>query len=114
MPTEVFWTGNLRQGLAHLETRIHSRLTAIMHYTAADMEQYAKKSAKWNDQTGNARNGLRGNVEIVPFKSYAATLSHSVPYGIWLEVRWAGKYAIITPTLRQQMPKLAALLRDVI
>lgn len=27
-------------------------------------------------------------------------LSHSVPYGIWLEVRWSGKYGIIPESVR--------------
>lgn len=114
MATSIIWQGNLRAGLAAFETKIHARLEAITHYAAADMEAMAKSNAPWRDQTSNARNGLRGIPVIVPGKSYEAVLAHSVPYGIWLEVRWAGKYAIIMPTIRAESVKMAAMLRGVI
>jgi len=34
--------------------------------------------------------------------SHSIWIFHTVPYGIWLEVRWEGRYAIISPTLRVQ------------
>jgi hypothetical protein len=37
----------------------------------------------------------------MPLKEYRILLSHSVNYGIWLEIRWQGKYAIIIPTLQR-------------
>jgi hypothetical protein len=111
MPTEVFWRGNLDEGLVRFEAQMHTKLEAIAHYAAADMEAYAKQHAPWKDRTGNARNGLKGEALIVPGKSYGATLSHNVPYGIWLEVRWAGRYAIIGPTIRAESLRVATLLR---
>lgn len=112
MATEVIWKGNLEEGLARFNGVMHERLTAIMGYTAASMETYARTNAPWKDRTSNARNGLKGEVDIAALHHYAVTLSHSVPYGIWLEVRWAGKYAIIMPTIRQESVKLAAILRS--
>lgn len=114
MATKVIWTGNLSKGLAEFNGVMHERLSALSHYVAADMEGYAKTNAPWKDQTSNARNGLKGVPIIVPLKSYGAVLSHSVPYGVWLEIRWAGKYAIILPTIRHEGPKVVALMKRII
>lgn len=111
MAERVVWTGNLMEGLKRFEVEMHTKLEAIAHYVASDMEAYAKQHAPWKDQTANARNGLKGEPIIVPGKTYGATLAHGVPYGIWLEVRWAGRYAIIEPTIRQESLKIAGLLR---
>lgn len=113
MATRVFWTGTLNEGLIKFQAVLHERLSATMHYTAASMESYAKTNAPWVDRTGNARNGLKGVPIIVPLKSYGASLSHSVPYGIWLEVRWAGRYSIIMPTIRHESVKVIALLKRI-
>jgi hypothetical protein len=59
-----------------------------------------KTNARWSDQTTNARNGLH----TLPFhatRSHGYYLAHSVPYGIWLEVRWNSKYGIIPQATRE-------------
>lgn len=78
---------------------------AVTAFYAPQVENYARLNAPWSDQTGNARNGLiaRASKEN---GWYGITLAHSVPYGIWLEVRWAGKYAIILPTVEAMGPKV--------
>jgi hypothetical protein len=72
---------------------------------AARVEQYAKENAPWDDRTGDARMGLTaiGEQRLV---YYSITLFHTVEYGLWLEVRWDGKYAIIVPTLEVMGPRL--------
>jgi hypothetical protein len=72
---------------------------------ARQVEAYAKEHAPWDDRTGDARAGLtaKGEQRLV---YYAITLYHTVSYGIWLEVRWDGKYAIIVPTLEHMGPQL--------
>ena len=37
----------------------------------------------------------------------ALVLYHRVTYGIWLEIRWSGRYAIIGPTMAEVAPQLA-------
>jgi hypothetical protein len=39
--------------------------------------------------------------------SHELILLHSMPYGIWLEVRWSGRYAIIGPTMFTVAQELA-------
>lgn len=74
-------------------------LAAIIVRNAARGERNMKNNARWTDRTGNARQGLHGTPERERLKKYSIVLSHTVPYGIWLEVRWNGRYAIIQPTL---------------
>jgi hypothetical protein len=75
-------------------------------------EAYARSNAKWTDRTGNARNGLKAQHDKVPMVSHTLTVFHSMPYGIWLEVRWSGRYAIIGPTLVNIAPQLAILVAE--
>lgn len=65
---------------------------------AKEVEAYAKENASWDDRTGDARSGLHAQGQQ-RFTKYTITLYHTVDYGIWLEVRWDGKYAIILPTI---------------
>lgn len=75
-------------------------------------EKFMKQNASWTDRTGNARAGLRA-VASATLKSVQIDLFHSVPYGIWLEVRWAGRYSIIPLAVKEagtgMMEDLAAL-----
>ncbi len=72
---------------------------------AKRVEAYAKEHAPWQDRTGEARKGLtaKGKQRLV---YYEIELFHTVEYGVWLEVRWSGKYAIIQPTLEVMGPEL--------
>lgn len=60
---------------------------------------YAKKNAPWTDRTGNARSGLHASASAED-NVFSLLLAHSVYYGLFLETRWNGKYAIIMPTLQ--------------
>lgn len=78
-------------------------LAAYTKGFARRTEAYAKAHAPWQDRTGDARQGLTaiGEQRLV---RYTITLFHTVDYGIWLEVRWDGKYAIIVPTIEHMGP----------
>lgn len=66
----------------------------------ADAVSYAKQNAPWTDRTGAARNGLHAKTEVYNGgNEMQLVLAHSVHYGIWLETRFSGKYAIIQPTI---------------
>lgn len=80
----------------------------VLRFHEPQMVAKAKRDAVWEDQTGNARNGLAGRVDVLLPSVYALTLYGSVPYQIWLEVRFAGKYAIIMPTIRAYYPIVLA------
>lgn len=70
---------------------------------APQVENYAKLNAPWTDQTGAARQGLAARA-YRDGKEVGIIVYHQVSYGIWLEVRWSGKYAIINPTIEAMGP----------
>lgn len=91
--SEVLLT-NIRQLPDKLE-RAGRRVTS---YHGTRGENAMRKNAPWTDRTTNARNGL--HVEVSHTKNrHTLTFAHGVSYGIWLEVRWAGRYQIIMPTV---------------
>lgn len=72
------------------------------------METAMRSGATWTDRTGNARAGLMAQHDKQPMVWHTLTLYGAMPYSIWLEVRWSGKYAIIGPTMVQQTPQMSA------
>lgn len=95
--------GNLQRNLATLPLKQRAAIVAAAHYTAPLAESFMKSTASWTDRTGNARNGLRARV-VAGGDKVAIVLYHSVPYGVWLEVRWGGKYSVIMPALAATGP----------
>lgn len=90
--------GDLTARLNRIGPEVKRAMVAAAHYSATHAEGYMKDNAPWTDRTGAARNGLGAQV-VVSTNKVAIVLYHSVPYGVWLELRWDGKYAIIEPTM---------------
>jgi hypothetical protein len=108
------WTSDtLTPGLKKFPDALDRAVAQTMDYFAPRVEGYARQNAPWHDQTGNARSGLRATTEHAG-NQHTLILFHSVPYGIWLEVRWNGRYAIIGPTIDAQGPQLMNALRGVV
>ena len=95
--------GDLVGNLQEFDQKAKRAMVAAAEYVAPQAEQWMKQNAKWTDQTGAARNGL-GTKVVDNGSSVAIVLFHSVPYGVFLEVRWGGKYAIIEPTIQTMAP----------
>lgn len=93
--------GTLKTNLTGLDDKVDRALAAVVEFHAPRAQAYARQNAPWNDQTSNARNGLRAEAQHKRFL-HSIVIFHSVPYGIWLEVRWEGKYAIIMPTVQHE------------
>jgi hypothetical protein len=74
---------------------------------APGLEATAQANAPWEDQTGEAREGLHTTVGNAD-GTVTLALAHGVDYGFWLEVIQNGKFAIILPTLEQQSPAIIA------
>lgn len=68
---------------------------------APRVAEAARNNAIWEDQTGDARAGLKAEVVQVAGAVYL-TLFHTVSYGYWLEVIQSGHYAVIMRTLQEQ------------
>lgn len=91
--------------LGSLNARMDRGITAAMAYHATRAVQYARQNARWTDRTTNARNGLFARAER-DFPIYRLIVAHSVPYGVWLEVRWNGRYGIIRETVDVTGPEI--------
>lgn len=86
--------------MRRIPNRIDVAMTAIIERNSAYGEAWMKTNARWTDQTGNARQGLHGTAEREKLRRYMIILAHAVSYGVWLEVRFNGRYEIINPALR--------------
>lgn len=99
---------DLTPKLKRMPGEVRRFIIAAFEFHATKAEGMMRQNARWTDRTGNARNGLRAEARHLPGGAHSLVLFHTMPYGIWLEVRWNGKYAIIAPTMQQVTPKLLA------
>lgn len=91
--------GQIPRNLKQLEAKVDRRLDIIFVSQAQRGEAKMKLDAPWTDRTGAARNGLYTRFKKTG-KTREILFSHSVAYGIWLEVANSGDYQIIMPTVR--------------
>lgn len=106
------------QGLADVASNVYDlgveteeQLGEAMEELKNEMVAYAQQNAIWTDHPGeheDARKNIQGVVVKEGDGTYSIYLGHgkNVYYGIWLEVRWGGKYAIILPTIYKFAPTL--------
>lgn len=88
----------LDHNLDKFDDRARVAIRATLDYQAARSETWMRSNAKWTDRTTNARNGLFAMVDpTLGRDTWLLVLSHTVSYGIWLEVANSGKYAIVRP-----------------
>lgn len=116
MATQVRWRGvsNVRSAMDVYADKVFNAIVQVGNYWAAVVETYAKQNAPWTDRSGNARQALHAFVVEVPAEQLVHLyLSHGVEYGLWLEIRWQGRYAIIWPTLRAHLAQIAEMLREI-
>lgn len=103
----------LTPGMGQLSSRLDAALWATVSAHAPNVQGHAQRTAPWTDQTGNARQGLTAE----PGRSrdsYHIDLYHRMPYGIWLETRWGGRYQVIMPTVIVMGKALMATARAVV
>ncbi len=79
----------------------------------ARLESFAKANAGWTDRTGNARQGLT-SLAVKEATGVVLYLFHAATYGIWLEVKNAGRYAIILRTLEAHYQPFIAAIKQLI
>lgn len=100
----VHWySDTLTPGMAAFQVVMEEVIEEIMEQAAQEVEEHARETAPWNDRTGDARAGLTGEFENEG-NLLTIMIYHTVEYGIWLEVRNAGEYAVILPTVERMGP----------
>lgn len=129
-PRIVFTEDSLRPRVRALDPKISEGVRAIMEYQAPQCQNYMRENAPWEDQTGNARNGLfaqaystggggrgrdaGGRFTAGSTAAHGIVLYGSVPYQIWLEVRFSGRYAIIVPTVERKGPDVMRMVNKLL
>lgn len=109
---EFFSADNtLSEGIANFEFKMYERMDEIAEEFSREMEAYARSNAPWDDRTGDARSGLTSEIsDNSESGTLAVNLFHTVDYGVWLEIRWGGKYAILIPTIENMGPRLLEMM----
>jgi len=100
-------------GVALMRARLNPVVAGALESIGGEIESYAKANHPWNNITGAAEAGLNVQVESSG-NQHRLQLSHSVHYGIWLEVRWAARYAVILPTLQAHYAAIMDRIRQAI
>jgi hypothetical protein len=101
----LFLRNSMAEGIAIASVEVPHHLEEEVLNVATEALDYARDNAPWADRTGDARNGLDVDVrmegDVIVWE-----MSHGVDYGLYLETRWNGKYAIIMPTLEMFAPRI--------
>jgi hypothetical protein len=102
---------SMLRGIAIASVEVPHHLENEVLDVAVQALEYAQANAPWADITGDARSGLDVDVrmegEVIVWE-----MSHSVDYGLYLETRWNGKFAIIMPTLEMFAPQIGRGLNE--
>lgn len=106
-------TAKLQVNLDKLDRNVELGIAAAVDLQATRTEFFMKTNARWTDQTGYARGGLFTATKKTG-KSFFMLLSHTASYGIWLEVRFSGRYEIIGPALLYTAGALPAVLKKLV
>lgn len=104
-------SGQIGRNLNRLDSLVDRRLDAIFESQAQRGEAHMKTTAPWTDRTGAARNGLYTSYQKTR-ENRQITFSHSVAYGIWLEIANSGEYQVIMPSVRVIGRETMQQLRD--
>lgn len=101
----------LEHNLQNFNDRARRAIKVSMDYQAASSETWMRTNAPWTDRTTNARNGLFAMViDDIGIDVWLLVLSHSVHYGIWLELMQSGRYAIVRPAFLKANQELMSRL----
>lgn len=75
-------------------------MEVIMQDIATIGESYAKSNHRWQNQTGDAERGLTGTVGWEGNNQVSVVLAHTVDYGVYLELGFQKRYAILEESAR--------------
>lgn len=96
----------LQRGVVILDDRLDRAIAGAVKQQSHIAVSWMRENAPWTDRTGNARSGLDTYTEHESKVHHTIWLFGRMPYQIWLEIRFAGKYAIIGPAILDQGTKL--------
>lgn len=93
------WNDNLTPNLEKMRQKCDTAVLMYAKTKADQLQEYMKANKKWQDVTGAAKSGLKGQVSVPKEHQARITLAHGVNYGIWLELAHEMNFAIVRPTI---------------
>lgn len=96
---EDVWLAGFDEWAAKLELGLWTLLTRF----EPEIDAWLKTNAPWTDRTGQARQTLHTEVELLIGEA-ALHLMHGKDYGLWLELKNQGRYAAVLPALDHFAP----------
>lgn len=115
--TGIVWRSSPADMAKRVETYKRNLLAAVFRLAqewAKQMADEMRATHPWINQTGEAERKLFGRAFRLVAGAVIA-IGHGVDYGIYLERRWSGRYAVVMPTIQrnqaQIMKNLQALVR---
>lgn len=93
--------------------KMYAAIQTIARVFAFKMQSYAQANRVWTDRTGVARATLRG-FAVAAATGVVITLAHGASYGIHLELKNSGRFAIIMRTMEAHYGPLMAAIRQMI
>lgn len=102
--SEIRWTGKKPADLVDTVDKYNEDLNAgvlaLLQGYAEKIQAEMKAYAPWHDVTGEARARLAAFVEETAGQ-FTLVAMQGVSYGIYLELKNAGRYAIVGPTMER-------------
>ena len=89
---------DLGQAVVKYGRDIDRALVAYLEDKAREIQAQMQREAPWTNRTGKARQELHTDVTVGGQKA-TLWLVTGAPYGMYLELRWGGRYAIVSPTI---------------
>ncbi len=96
-------SGALTRALVNEKARRVRLANEAARALAVRMEASAKEEKPWRDQTGRARDSIRGTAEETG-GTIRIALTGNAPYSAALELGMGGRYAVLGPTVRAFTP----------
>lgn len=85
--------------VAPYQQHLTAHVTGVLQRWAASIQADMQTHAPWQDRSGLARRSLWAAVDAQTTGCLILRAGQGVPYGVYLEMGHAGRWAIVLPTL---------------
>jgi hypothetical protein len=92
------WQDDWSKGVDAFGRDLIGDLQQIFQDAAPEIEAHLKETAPWPDQSGASRQALHAEAKAES-DGASVTFGHGVDYGLDLELKEDGKYAVVLPTM---------------
>ena len=99
--------------LSGIQSRIQAAAKVYGDTAAAQLEAEAKSNAPWNDITGNSRQTIQGDCQMLGNVA-RISISGFTPQFKFLELAHEKKWAILNPTIMKNASKIAEGFKKII